>query len=264
MLAINALTFGMDAVAILLALAFTHSWGLRVSPWPLLFPMWVATGFLAPFVITVPALVLSRALRAESAARAASEPSLLEPWVRGVVTLSFVGQGLALAAAFLLYVHARWRSRLRGRTGDGRPLPPGIVVLANAAALLAAATAVPHLLWTAGATFGLPDRVVQSRSSGFYQIHSIFVLAAVAACAGIVTLVNRRGRWPLWLSVGLTWTGAGILFSWGGWLLLAAALRIGRAEGSWVLTLDNVAKLVAGLAIAAVLAMAERASEPAR
>jgi hypothetical protein len=179
------------------------------------------------------------------------------------VALSFVGQGLALAAAFLLYVRARWHGRLRGRTGDGRPLRPGIVVLGNAAALLALATAVPHLLWTAGATFGLPDRTVQSRGAGFYQLQLVFVLAALAAGAGIVTLVNRRGRWPLWLSVGLTWTGAGVLFSWGGWLLLATVLRVGRAQGSWLLTLDNSAKLVAGLAIAAVLAVAARASAPA-
>src|SRR5262245_61189190 len=51
MLVVNVLTFGMDTVAILLALTFTHNWGLRVPRWPVVFPMWVATGFLAPIAV---------------------------------------------------------------------------------------------------------------------------------------------------------------------------------------------------------------------
>src|SRR5262245_9991268 len=44
MITLNMLTFCMDTVAILLALAFTHSWGARMPAWLLLFPMWVGTG----------------------------------------------------------------------------------------------------------------------------------------------------------------------------------------------------------------------------
>ena len=90
MIAVNILTFCMDAVAILLALAFTHGWGLRVPAGPLLFPMWVGTGFLAPIVVAVPLITLVRLLGldpGERPARGASTAAqaLVEPWARAVV-----------------------------------------------------------------------------------------------------------------------------------------------------------------------------------
>src|SRR5882672_8573046 len=54
MIAANAISFGMDFVAVGLALTFTHRWGLRVPAWLVLFPMWVATGFLPPAVLIAP------------------------------------------------------------------------------------------------------------------------------------------------------------------------------------------------------------------
>src|SRR4029453_3589939 len=50
MIALNAITAGMDLVAIAIALAFTHSWGLKLPAWLVLPPMWVATGFLLEFL----------------------------------------------------------------------------------------------------------------------------------------------------------------------------------------------------------------------
>src|SRR5262245_43694463 len=62
MLALNILTFFMDTVAVLLALTFTHRWGLRAPAWLALAPMWVGTGFLAPIILAVPTSALTSLL----------------------------------------------------------------------------------------------------------------------------------------------------------------------------------------------------------
>jgi hypothetical protein len=108
MLALNILTFCMDAAAILLALTFTHNWGLRAPAWPTLFPMWVGTGFLAPIAIAWPIIILARTLEPGSDHRPSSAPAMLEPWVTKVVYTSFACQGVALITAFILYARARW------------------------------------------------------------------------------------------------------------------------------------------------------------
>ncbi|MFG2091925.1 hypothetical protein ACGFIS_37420, partial [Spirillospora sp. NPDC048824] len=46
--AANAVTLVLDAVGLLLALTFACRWGRRVPAWPLLVPIWVGTGLLAP------------------------------------------------------------------------------------------------------------------------------------------------------------------------------------------------------------------------
>src|SRR3990172_6086420 len=62
MIAANAMSFGMDFVAVGLALTFTPRWGLRVPAWLVLFPMWVATGFLAPAVVIAPIAIITQGL----------------------------------------------------------------------------------------------------------------------------------------------------------------------------------------------------------
>ncbi|MFX4778103.1 hypothetical protein ABTB39_19705, partial [Acinetobacter baumannii] len=47
----NALTMGMDVVAVAMALAFVTAWGRRLPPWLVLGPMWVGTGLLAPILV---------------------------------------------------------------------------------------------------------------------------------------------------------------------------------------------------------------------
>src|SRR6266540_2526383 len=108
MLALNILSFCMDVVAVLLALTFTHGWGLRAPAGPTLFPMWVGTGFLAPIAVAWPIIVLAVMLGLGSGQRASSAPALLEPWVPKMVYTLFVGQWLTLMTAFILYARARW------------------------------------------------------------------------------------------------------------------------------------------------------------
>ncbi|HEV2663984.1 MAG TPA: hypothetical protein VG324_03690, partial [Blastocatellia bacterium] len=80
-------------------------------------------------------------------------------------------------------------------------------------------------------------------------------LEALGAAAGIVLLVNRRGRWPLWVPLSLAWTGSGVMFSWGSWLLLAVVSPFSRGFTSWLLTANNVIKTGAGLLIGALISL---------
>ncbi|MGH9752266.1 MAG: hypothetical protein ACREA2_05730, partial [Blastocatellia bacterium] len=253
MLALNILTFCMDAVAVLLALTFTHNWGLRAPAWPTLFPMWVGTGFLAPIAVAWPIVILARMLGSGSGQRPSSAPAMLDPWVAKMVYTSFACQGLALMTAFILYARARWGSLLQAQTGEAQPPRPTITLLGNAASVVAAAVGALHLLWAAGAPLGLPSLLLQSRDANFYLLHATFGLAALGAAAGIVMLVNRLWRRPLWFPLSLAWAGSGAMFSWGSWLLLATVATFSRGVDSWLLTANNVTKIVAGLLIGAMI-----------
>jgi hypothetical protein len=255
MLAINILTFCMDAVAILLALTFTHRWGLRAPGWMALTPMWVGTGFLAPIIVAVPMTVLARLLGLDSGQRPPISQARLEPWVFGVVFTSFICQGLALLTAFIYYARERWGTLLRMRASDSRPPGQAIVILGNAAFVIATTAGLLHLIWAAGATFGLPSEMSPSRGANIYMLHATFGLAALSAAAGIFMLVNRVGTWSLWLPMSLGWIGAGAMFSWGAWLVLAAALKLLRSEGAWLFTAVNIVKTGTGLLIGSLIGL---------
>ena len=255
MLALNILSFCMDAVAVLLALTFTHGWGLRAPAGPTLFPMWVGTGFLAPIAVAWPVIILAQMLGPFSRQRPASAPAMLEPWVTKMVYTSFACQGLALMAGLILYARARWGARLRARTGEFQPPRPAIMLLGAVATLIAAAAGTLHLSWAAGAPLGLPPLLLQSRDENFYLLHATFGMAALGAAAGIVMLTYRLGRWPLWFPLSLAWTGSGAMFSWGSWLLMATVSQFSRGATSWLLTVNNVIKTGAGLLIGALICL---------
>ena len=106
MVALNAITAGMDLVGIGLALAFTHQWGLRIPAWLLLPPMWVATGLLARFIVAVPIAVVVGWLMPAAVPRVIGGP--VAPWVYAVVYTEFAGMGVGLIAAFFFYARVRW------------------------------------------------------------------------------------------------------------------------------------------------------------
>src|ERR1041384_23101 len=54
---LNLATAGMDLVAVLVALALTQNWGLRLPAWLVLLPIWIGTGFLAPILLAAPLIV---------------------------------------------------------------------------------------------------------------------------------------------------------------------------------------------------------------
>ena len=225
MIAANAISFGMDFVAMGLALTFAHRWGLRVPAWLVLFPMWVASGFLAPAVVVAPIAIITRALAANPAP---STNAMLEPWVGRVVSASFAGQGAALIVAFVLYVRARWADLLRSTTtavaGATQPVQ---VILANVAALMAVIAGGLHVVWALGGTAGLSHRAISERTAQSYLLHGVWGLMCIAGAAGILTMVHHWcQRAPFKLLLALTWIGAGSMLAWGLWTLILVLFGI--------------------------------------
>jgi hypothetical protein len=255
--ALNLATAGMDAVAILVALTFTHRWGMRVPAWLLLLPIWVGTGLLAPIAVVGPFAALYTMASGSSAVGPASP---VQPWVYAVVYTGFVCEGLALLTAFVLYARARWSRLFGARIGDPRPGPAQQVprAIGTGAAVLAAVTGGAHLAWALGASLGLPARVLATRNAVSDMVDGSHGLLALAGGAGLLMIVWRIGRGVrFWIPLTLTWAGAGSMFAWGLWAtvnVLGGTVLSGGGPGLAVLNLVNFGKVLGGLLIGTVAA----------
>jgi hypothetical protein len=261
MIAANVLSFGMDFIAVALALTFTHQWGQRAPAWLVLFPMWVATGFLAPAVVLVPVTILAQIVASDASHAAPSTSAMLQPWVGRVVGASFAGQGAALIVAFALYMRTRWADLLQSMTAATVPgqTHQVQVILANVAALMAVASGGLHLVWAFGGTIGLPDNAPQQ-----HLLHGIWGVMCIAGAVGVLGLVHRWGRVPLKLLLVFTWIGAGSLFAWGLWtlVLVLPGITLGNGPPGGIAIYNSLSfvKFTAGLLIGlvTVLLLAER------
>ncbi|MEU9983983.1 hypothetical protein [Streptomyces sp. NPDC050856] len=254
--AANGLTLLMDACVVVLALLLTQRWGLRFGAWPLAFPMWVATGLLAPVVAGFPAQLAAGFLGGGR-----GEP-FLDGWVFGVVYSGFLVQGLALGALFVLYARDRWGHLWAG----GARVGGGTRIVAVTASVLLAGPVAAHLARLAGRLAA--DPASGRRTGGFPVLESVQVLFAAAAVAGVLTLVLRRDRTaPVRLPLALAWVGSGAVACWGGWLTLTSLLpRDGVAQGATEpMTLAYAGEMIAGALLACCVAafLRRRAAEPA-
>ncbi|WP_410647223.1 hypothetical protein [Amycolatopsis sp. cmx-4-54] len=191
----NLATGGMDVVAVLLALAFTYSWGRRIPAPLVLFPIWIGTGLLAPIVLDLPVIVADL-----STAQLDEMP--LENWVWAVVYGGFAWQGILLLTAFVLYARDRWWFVVTGTVKPGTIGAAGL--LGIAAALI---TAIGHSIWASG-TGGIAARGQD------------VVLAVLGVLAAIALANVSRGRF--WPRLVLVWTGAGAMAGTGAWGLFTA------------------------------------------
>ena len=244
----NLLTAGMDLIAVLIALAFTHAWGLRIPAWLVLFPVWVATGFLAPIVAVMPFAPIAFG-------DPAADPGPLRSWVYLFVYGGFAAQGLLLSAAFALYARARWGHALAGRNGDGRvgmARAPRILSTASAA-LLAVVIGGFHLAWALGSEAGMSDAFLSDPPVAYRLTNGVYAAFAFGAAAGLSMLAcgwPRRVR--SWVPLSLTWVGTGSLLAWGLW---QTATIVARPElGAPLLAFVMPAKVLAG-ALAGVAAL---------
>lgn len=267
---VNLLTFGMDAIAVALALAFVRPWGRRAPAGLVAFPMWVATGLLGTILVALPLHLLS--LLVLGPERADPDDRGIGGWVLLVVYGGFTVQGLALLTAFALYARRRWAGLLRERIGD-LPDSPTLAVqraLACVAALLAAGVAAGRAYWVLGGTAGLPRVMVEEPNRGVTVMDGVTAVMAVAAAAALLVLVfrirpGRRLLGPLLV----VWTAAGSLFGWGGWQLVAFGVTTTRVTElrtavPGLMPLVLAAQVVAAVLVLAVGAMAltERGALP--
>ncbi|WP_457032902.1 hypothetical protein [Kitasatospora sp. P5_F3] len=221
----NLVTFGMDAVAPLLALAFVRPWGRRVPVGLLLFPMWVATGLLGTLVLELP-LIFGAELLLGGEPPAAQ--GWLQPWVFALVYGGFVLQGLALIAGFVLHARERWTALLGSRIGD---LPRTATlrlqqVLSCLAAGLALPVAAAKLYWALGGDFGLPLSFLDGPQRSARIIAGVTGVLLLAAGAAFLRLAFRIGPDRLLRPTLVTaWLTAGSVFAWGSFTLFFDGLR---------------------------------------
>lgn len=215
MIGLNAMTFGMDAVALLLALAFTARWGMRLPAPLVLLPLWVGTGLLSVIVVAAPLVVAS-------AGTAAFSVGPIAPWVYMTVYSGFLTQGIGLMAAFALYARDRWPAPFTTATDLAFPSPtrPLQAILAWSALPVAVVVGGVRLVW---AFQGPPTAAVQNGLKG---------LLAVAGAAALVALVRRRGHGPFRRPLVLAWLGSGSLFGWGLYAMLVRSVGGPLAAGT--------------------------------
>lgn len=218
----NGVTAGLDVVAILLAIGFVAPWARRIPAFLVAFPVWIATGLLAPvmmgFLVGAPLQLLIDG----------SNPFLgdevLAPWVFGIVYGGFVLQAALLLPAFVLYARDRWPTVTAGGTeGRGGRTDALQNVLGMVFIVAAVVFAVVQLGWATvgGGSFGEPDVPQRSLFAGS-------ALAALGAAVAGVGLI--RGGALTRTRLSLSWLGSGVIFT----STLNDTLRnVATAPGAW-------------------------------
>ncbi|MGV9775508.1 hypothetical protein [Streptosporangium sp. NPDC003464] len=259
---LNLLTFGLDAVALLIALAFVRPWGRRIPAGLLLAPMWVGTGLLVPLAaMVVPAFLVGLF---DGGPFPGSGP--VAGWVFAVVYTGFVCQGLGLVAGFVHHARLRWPGVFTRRTSEG-PAGPTLELqtfVAWGAVAVAAVLAAFNLCWLLGIPFGLPAGALIGRPPASWLQNAVNTVLPVAGAAGLLAVVRRRSGRPLWMPVALAWLGSGGMFGWSMWGLLVTLtpsdLGSGGPGGGSALELVTLFTVLAGLVIglAGAFALVER------
>jgi hypothetical protein len=267
MVALNVLTAGMDLVAIGIALAFTHEWGTKIPAWLVLPPMWVATGLLTKFVAAVPVVAAVEALRSDPIGRSGAGP--VEPWVYSVVYAGFVGIGVGLMLAFILYVRVRWGDvfEAAARRSSPRRTHGVQVPLAAASAAMAVAVGGLHLAWAFGAGIGVPPQLAAERTIASSLVHALDGGIMIAGAAGLLMMVHGTSRRvPFWIPLTLVWVGGAFLFAWGLWHMIVVLGNTPLRRGGGGMALVNIAalvRLIAGLVIGVLMLFVIAEREPA-
>ena len=271
MVVANGVTVLLDGTVIVLALLLTRPWGLRVPAWLLAFPMWVATGLLAPIMTGFPLQLLVRLLGGSaSKASGTGHRPFLDEWVFGVVYTGFIVQGLTLGTLFLLYARDRWGRLWRGRVGElpGTSVDPAHRAAAVAAAGLALFPLTMHVLWACGSRAALSSGRSADRTSDFYALEATYAVFVVAAVAGAWMLAFRRGpALSVKVPLALAWIGSGVLACWGGWLSLASLGGVDDIADrpTELMNLTYAGQMIVGLLVLALGAyfLVERSGTPA-
>ncbi|WP_344893663.1 hypothetical protein [Actinomadura meridiana] len=246
----NAITMGMDAVAVAVVVAFTFRWGLRLPAWLVLTPMWIGAGLLAPIVVAVPIGALVQTLFSSAPLTASDNP--LQGWVYGVVYTGFSFQAVGLITAFVLYARRRWPDVFTVRTKD---VPRGAThslqaLLAYTATVFALVFAAAQFYWAFGGTSGLTADELDYRGAVQRLADGIMGVLALVGAAALVAIVRRGARPPRFaVPLAGVWLGAGTTFTW---TLFELITKLGDPEfldsgSASALNLSGLAGLIAGL-----------------
>lgn len=227
----NALTGVMDAVAIVLALAFVTAWGRRLPAGLVLLPMWIGTGLLAPIAVILP---LQLVVGTEPSEAVAEEP--IADWVYAMVYAGFLWQAVFLLTGFVLYARSRWGARWSEPLTAAAPRRVAVAVLGL-------------LLVAAGALATRAGDVLGPNLAGDL---AMVVLAGVA-----VVLLLRPGSTPRRTPLVLAWLGSGAMLAWGlytGTLLTVPNDLVGDRDHGPLALAAQYLRVLSGLAVAALAA----------
>ncbi|MET8278424.1 hypothetical protein [Micromonospora sp. NPDC005174] len=212
---LNAVTVGMSAIGVTVALALTQNWGRRLPARPLIFFAWVGGGFLVPML---PYLVISGIL---TALRGGDPAPAGEGFLIG---FGFLGMAAGLAVALPIYLRQRWPVAFQGRLEDRPGRPSWFPLLAVAVTV---ALGLLWLSWAVGGTLG----ITPAHRAGGGDLND----RLLDGSAGLWALVggwsvwafdhHRPARLPRWVPMSLAFTASGSLFAWGCWKLPMAIIR---------------------------------------
>lgn len=241
MVGLNAATAAMEAVAIVLALAFVMPWGRRVPALLIVAPMWVATGLLGQILLTLPLQLALTTLIGTPLSDPGPGP--IEAWVFTMVYGGFAVLGVCLIAGFILYARNRWSYEQQWRaqlSAVARPHSAPAVTLLLLAALIVAA--ITDLLSASAAEAALP--------AGEIMVYAIGVCSVLMIATGRPRTVRR------WMPIFGTFLASGALTGWGSYLLIVMLIPNDLMSAAGVTTAALVvaaAKVLSGIVCAIVL-----------
>jgi len=202
----DAVTAGMELVAVVLVVALTHRWGRRLPAWLVLAPIWVGTGLLAPIAVGVPLGLLAQAFAGGSPAPLGNGS---QGWLYVVADGGFIVQAVGLSICFLGYVHDRWprlsSMRITHLPAAGRRERR----VAAGAAVVAAGFAATTVGWavTDGPGWGGPAGFETVTQRAFLLVNGVLVLGAAI---GVPALLGRRGTGRLVAPLAVVWVGTSV------------------------------------------------------
>jgi hypothetical protein len=224
----NIVTAGLEVAAILLAVAFVHPLGTRIPAFLLAFPMWVATGLLAPVVA---GFALGTPVQLLTGAGNPLRNDVLDGWVFVLVYGGFVLQAVLLTVGFVLHARERWpaatgvgQGRLVGQRVREAGATSGLQQVLGAFFVVSAGVfAVQQAAWsiTGGGSFADPtvaQRVMLLSGAG---------VAAAAAVMGRPLFKDG----PLTTArLAVVWTGSAVIFTGA---LVETLKKVAIAPGEW-------------------------------
>ncbi|MEK4534511.1 hypothetical protein NST21_03990 [Peribacillus sp. FSL K6-1552] len=208
----NAVTMVLAAVGILLALAFSMTWGERLPAWLVALPVWVGTGLLIPMLLLAPVLGPAAMIRDQQAGAA-------NVWVyeQIFVMVSLVGVGICLPFALAGYAKARWPEAFADPI-DIELLPGNSQKLHITLARLVAAGCILlgfiKLFWAVGGTIGINPAMLDNRDLWWHLLSLSTGVWAFAGAWGLLVLTTRRGLKRFFPPMAAAWISSGMLFSY--------------------------------------------------
>lgn len=209
---INAATVVLATVGILLALAFSRSWGERLPVWMVILPVWVGTGLLIPMILLAPVLGPA-AMTRDMAAGAANF------WVyeQTFVMISLIGVGICLPFAFVGYAKTRWPEALSGSidheklSGHTRKLQITLARLVVAGCIL---LGIIKLFWAAGGTLGIDPSMQGNRDLWWHLLSLSTGIWSFLGAWGLLVLTSRQASRKFLPPMAAAWISSGMLFSY--------------------------------------------------